>query len=86
MDIKTLESKKISDLRVIAQTVGIDASNMKKDEIIAALTGNTPSSEENNAPKKRGRKPKEAVSASTQDNTETITETPIETHTETPTE
>lgn len=86
MDIKTLESKKISDLRVIAQTVGIDASNMKKNEIIAALTANAPASEENNAPKKRGRKPKEEVSASIEDNTETITETPAVTTTETPAE
>jgi len=83
MDIKTLESKKISDLRVIAQTVGIDASNMKKDEIIAALTGNTPSSEENNAPKKRGRKPKEMVAALPNTDAE---ETPAEVPAEIPTE
>lgn len=38
MDIKTLESKKISDLRVIAQSFGIDANGMKKNEIIEALT------------------------------------------------
>lgn len=66
MDIKTLESKKISDLRVIAQSVGIDAGNMKKNEIIAALTGSSPAESipaESTAtseasPKKRGRKPK----------------------------
>jgi transcription termination factor Rho len=65
MDITTLESKKISDLRVIAQSVGIDASNMKKNEIISALsssqeTKQTQQEPEQSAqePKKRGRKPK----------------------------
>jgi transcription termination factor Rho len=42
MDLKTLESKKISDLRVIAQSLGIDASTLKKNEIIAALLGDKP--------------------------------------------
>jgi transcription termination factor Rho len=39
MDLKTLESKKISDLRVIAQSIGIDASSLKKNELIAAISG-----------------------------------------------
>jgi transcription termination factor Rho len=39
MDLKTLESKKISDLRVIAQSLGIDAGSLKKNELIAAITG-----------------------------------------------
>jgi transcription termination factor Rho len=43
MDLKTLESKKISDLRVIAQSLGIDAGTLKKNELIAAITGNKPS-------------------------------------------
>ncbi len=42
MDLKTLESKKISDLRVIAQSLGIDASSLKKNEIIAAIMGDKP--------------------------------------------
>ena len=38
MDIKDLESKKLSDLRVIAQTVGIsNAETLKKSEILAQL-------------------------------------------------
>lgn len=40
MDRKTLETKKISDLRVIAETVGIDnASDYKKAELINLLMG-----------------------------------------------
>ena len=45
MDLKTLESKKISDLRVIAQSLGIDASNLKKNEIIAAIMGDKPNTD-----------------------------------------
>jgi transcription termination factor Rho len=38
MDIKELESKKLSDLRVIAQTLGIEnAENLKKSEILNQL-------------------------------------------------
>lgn len=51
MDLKTLESKKISDLRVIAQSLGIDAGSLKKNELIAAITGkNSPAPVENAAP------------------------------------
>ena len=39
MDRKTLESKKISDLRVIAQSLGLDAGALKKNELIAAIMG-----------------------------------------------
>jgi len=39
MDLKTLESKKISDLRVIAQSLGIEAGALKKNELIAAIMG-----------------------------------------------
>lgn len=41
MDLKTLETKKISDLRIIAQSLGIDAGSLKKNELIAAIGGNT---------------------------------------------
>jgi transcription termination factor Rho len=41
MDLKTLESKKISDLRVIAQSLGIDAGSLKKNELITAISGKT---------------------------------------------
>ncbi len=77
MDLKTLESKKISDLRVIAQSLGIDAGTLKKNELIAAISGNKPSeaapatevpvaSSETSADaqanvRKRGRKPKAAI-------------------------
>jgi transcription termination factor Rho len=50
MDLKTLESKKISDLRVIAQSLGIDAGTLKKNELIAAITGNKPSEAAADAP------------------------------------
>lgn len=59
MDITTLESKKISDLRIIAQSVGIDASNMKKNEIILALSSSQEAEQTTQEPKKRGRKPKD---------------------------
>ena len=39
MDLKTLESKKISDLRVIAQSLGIDATGLKKNELITSISG-----------------------------------------------
>ena len=40
MDRKELESKKISDLRVIAQTIGIEnPENYKKPELINLITG-----------------------------------------------
>lgn len=39
MDLKTLESKKISDLRVIAQSLGIAAGSLKKNELITAISG-----------------------------------------------
>ncbi|MFM8597303.1 MAG: transcription termination factor Rho [Flavobacteriales bacterium] len=71
MDLKTLESKKISDLRVIAQSLGIDAASLKKNEIIEAIMGDKTNeavaapadsspSQENNRPK-RARKPQAAV-------------------------
>ncbi len=64
MDIKELESKKLSDLRVIAQTLGIEnAETLKKSEIINQLNQmsnqaeNTDSSNESETkPVKRGRK------------------------------
>ncbi|MEN9302202.1 MAG: hypothetical protein RL264_631 [Bacteroidota bacterium] len=40
MDRKTLETKKLSDLRVIAATIGItDAENLKKAELISKIVG-----------------------------------------------
>ena len=66
MDLKTLETTKISDLRVIAQSLGIDATSLKKNELITAISGHA----EGNAKvtkeaevaevqvRKRGRKPK----------------------------
>ncbi|MEY3504929.1 MAG: hypothetical protein RL349_1525 [Bacteroidota bacterium] len=45
MDLKTLETKKISDLRIIAQSLGIDAGSLKKNELIAAIGGNTQQAE-----------------------------------------
>jgi len=70
MDLKTLESKKISDLRVIAQSLGIDAGSLKKNELIAAITGQdqpaapaaatseVAPTEANPNVRKRGRKPR----------------------------
>jgi len=73
MDRKTLEGKKISDLRVIAETIGLTKTeNLKKHELIDLIFGQNPekvineesqastftSNEEIAEPKKRGRKPK----------------------------
>ena len=73
MDRKTLEGKKISDLRTIAETIGLtNTENLKKHELVALISGDAPAeiktveskeSTENeaeitNEPKKRGRKPK----------------------------
>jgi len=87
MDIKELESKKLSDLRVIAQTLGIEnAESLKKSEIINQLNqlnkqDETSESkiESENKTIKRGRKPvvktSEEVSLFTEVNTEnTVTE------------
>ena len=66
MDLKTLETTKISDLRVIAQSLGIDATSLKKNELITAISGhaegNAKVTKEAEAAevqvRKRGRKPK----------------------------
>lgn len=74
MDLKTLESKKISDLRVIAQSLGIEAGSLKKNELISAISSktdvsapvqatipaitNAATTEEPIQIRKRGRKPK----------------------------
>ena len=51
MDIKDLESKKLSDLRVIAQTVGIsNAESLKKSEILAQLAQLSNTTEVSNTP------------------------------------
>ena len=77
MDLKTLESKKISDLRVIAQSLGIEAGSLKKNELISAISNKTevsapvqatvpavtaaPTTEEPIQVRKRGRKPKARI-------------------------
>ncbi|MFN5149257.1 MAG: transcription termination factor Rho [Flavobacteriia bacterium] len=49
MDKKDLESRKLSDLREIAKSIGIEnAENLKKSELIMAITGDSPSSINNN--------------------------------------
>jgi transcription termination factor Rho len=55
MDKKDLESKKLSDLRVIAKSIGIDnADDLKKPELISMITGE--GSPENDERSKRPRK------------------------------
>jgi len=51
MDLKTLESKKISDLRVIAQSLGLDAGALKKNELIAAIMGEPQTAQQSNTSK-----------------------------------
>jgi transcription termination factor Rho len=70
MDQKELENKKISDLRIIAATLGLSVSEtLKKAELISAIMGgSTPSTTEENADQgtreKRKRKPIEEISKS----------------------
>ena len=74
MDLITLESKKISDLRVIAQSLGIDVANLKKSDLISAIAGKSDTTTAQEAPtdthventtnaqvRKRVRKPKPAA-------------------------
>lgn len=81
MDLKTLESKKISDLRVIAQSLGIDAGSLKKNELIAAISNQSETSSTADAPvRKRGRKPKNpdaTIAASTAAPTADAEQTPL---------
>lgn len=63
MDKKTLESKKLPDLKEIATTLGISTDGLKKAEIIEAIVGGKTKSEEKVATEKapRGRKTTEPV-------------------------
>jgi transcription termination factor Rho len=62
MDRKELEGKKLSDLRVIAATIGITGTeNMKKEEIINMIAGGESTSSETSEEKgRRGRPRKKA--------------------------
>ncbi len=70
MDQKELENKKISDLRIIAETLGLSVSEtLKKAELISAIMGgSTPSNTEEQTDQgtreKRKRKPIEEISKS----------------------
>ena len=70
MDQKELENKKISDLRIIAETLGLSVSEtLKKAELIAAIMGgsspsNTEEQSDQGTREKRKRKPIEEISKS----------------------
>ncbi|MCO5260695.1 MAG: transcription termination factor Rho [Crocinitomicaceae bacterium] len=64
MDKKTLESKKLSDLKEIATTLGIDTTNLKKADIINAIIGGG----EEPAPVKAPSKPTKKVAKSSVQN------------------
>lgn len=62
MDKKTLESKKLPDLKEIAKTLGITVDGLKKNEIVDAIIEGGKSSEEQPAEKpKRARKKQEVI-------------------------
>jgi transcription termination factor Rho len=64
MDKNELEGKKLSDLRVIATSIGIqNAENLKKNELIAAISAGSTSQEDSNSEDKprRGRPRKTVV-------------------------
>lgn len=59
MDKKELEGKSLSDLREIANVIGIpDALNLKKEELILAISGDSTGSNTNAEEKKRRGRPK----------------------------
>jgi hypothetical protein len=59
MDRKELEGKKLSDLRVIAATIGISgAENMKKEEIINMIAGGESTTTETSEEKGRRGRPR----------------------------
>jgi len=65
MDLKTLESKKISDLRVIAQSLGLDAGALKKNELIAAIMGEPQAAQQSSASKETQKATQAEISSET---------------------
>ena len=65
MDLKTLESKKISDLRVIAQSLGLEAGALKKNELIAAIMGEPQAAQQSIASKETPKATQEEISSET---------------------
>ena len=73
MDKKTLESKKLPDLKEIAKTLGIAVDGLKKNEIVdAIIEGGKPAEEQPAEKPKRARKKQETVEES-----EPITQTEL---------
>lgn len=65
MDLKTLESKKISDLRVIAQSLGLEAGALKKNELIAAIMGEPQATQQSSASKETPKATQAEISSET---------------------
>jgi transcription termination factor Rho len=65
MDLKTLESKKISDLRVIAQSLGLDAGALKKNELIAAIMGEPQTAQQSSTSKETPKATQAEISSET---------------------
>ncbi len=65
MDLKTLESKKISDLRVIAQSLGLEAGALKKNELIAAIMGEPQTAQQSSASKETPKATQAEISSET---------------------
>jgi transcription termination factor Rho len=65
MDLKTLESKKISDLRVIAQSLGLDAGALKKNELIAAIMGEPQTAQQSSTSKETPKVTRAEISTET---------------------
>ena len=65
MDLKTLESKKISDLRVIAQSLGLEAGALKKNELIAAIMGEPQAAQQSSASKETPKATQAEISSET---------------------
>jgi transcription termination factor Rho len=65
MDLKTLESKKISDLRVIAQSLGLEAGALKKNELIAAIMGEPQAAQQSSVSKETPKATQAEISSET---------------------
>ena len=78
-DLEALDGKSLAELREIARALGIENIMVKKRELIAKIAGGTAEAEaptgpaaEEQAPRKRGRRPRTAVSEVVNDEREAV--------------
>ncbi len=78
-DLEALDGKSLAELREIARALGIENIMVKKRELIAKIASGTAEAEaptgpaaEEQAPRKRGRRPRTAVSEVVNDEREAV--------------